>query len=238
MPKPPIDRQPIEPKQNRRQNNINNKWRQKQNECRWIERRRRRRLFFENALFSFSFVSSLILFFYTLLNEHARDYLSETRYSDMIRLQFVLQLHGDDTHCFDGGSIHWTQQFRTIEWSSRKGNYSIRLVSVRFALAFVETILRFFYCFGLFARYITRTIQHAQLPSADCECRRRSNTLLTLMLFLLVPHRSLICAMRSLAATCMGDSRFSRQTRTHTPSYLSLDALAPHTFNSYFPHSV
>lgn len=35
----------------------------------------------ENGLFSFSFVSSFILcFFFTLLNEHARDYLSESRY--------------------------------------------------------------------------------------------------------------------------------------------------------------
>lgn len=107
---------------------------------------------------------------------------------------------------------------------------------VRFALAFVETILRLFYCFGLFARYITRTIQHAQLPSADCECRRRSNTLLTLMLFLLVPHRSLICAMRSLAATCMGDSRFSRQTRTHTHRHISHSTLSRLTHSTRIFH--
>lgn len=66
----------------------------------------------------------------------------------------------------------------------------------------------------------TRTIQHAQLPSADCECRRRSNTSLTLMLFLLFPHCSHSFATLS-SRPCMGESALSRTQRSHVSALSS-----------------
>lgn len=73
----------------------------------------------ENALFSIPCVSLSVFFPYELLNEHARDYLSETRYQ--IRYGYgLLLLHGDDILTASMAvSTERNHQFRTIEWSSR-----------------------------------------------------------------------------------------------------------------------
>lgn len=120
-------------------------------------------------LFSFSFFS---------FGKWTRERLSfGNQIPDMIRLRlcYFFNLHGNDTHCFDG-SIHSTnEKFHSYRfWIESSGRREKKTISL-FALAFVEIyILRFFLQSALAAEINTQlfSMHSCRVPTVSAAAVR------------------------------------------------------------------